>query len=58
MKDLKPLGGLSESSFATGAPYTFVEARQILDIAAECGLSVVNTINIIAILYVYITKLL
>ncbi|XP_077291464.1 hexosaminidase D-like [Arctopsyche grandis] len=45
MKDLKPLGGLSESSFATGAPYTFVEARQILDIAAECGLSVIPLVQ-------------
>lgn len=41
MKDLRPLGGLSESAFVTGAPYTFVEARQILDIAAECRLTVV-----------------
>lgn len=40
-KDLMPLGGVSYGSLAAGSPYSIEDAKQILQIAADCGLTVI-----------------
>ncbi|GLV34793.1 uncharacterized protein CBL_09274 [Carabus blaptoides fortunei] len=40
-KELMSLGGLSYGALASGSPYSIEDAKQILQIAADCGLTVI-----------------
>lgn len=44
-KELMPLGGLSYGAQATGAPYSIEDAKQILNLAADCGLIVIPLVQ-------------
>ncbi|XP_018335239.1 hexosaminidase D [Agrilus planipennis] len=40
-RELLPIGGLSHSAQASGAPYTLEEAKHLLELAADCDLRVI-----------------
>lgn len=44
-KELLQIGGLSNSAQATGAPYSLEEAKQILDLATDCDLTVIPLVQ-------------
>lgn len=44
-KELIQIGGLSNSAQASGAPYNIEEAKQILNIAEDCGLSIIPLVQ-------------
>ncbi|XP_060521222.1 hexosaminidase D-like [Cylas formicarius] len=44
-RELLPIGGLSNSAQATAAPYAVEEARQILDLAGDCDLTIVPLVQ-------------
>jgi hexosaminidase len=45
-RELLPIGGLSNSAQVSGAPYSIEEARQLLDMAADCELTVIPLVQI------------
>lgn len=44
-RELMPIGGLSHSAQASGAPYTIEEAKHLLEIADDCGLTVIPLVQ-------------
>ncbi|XP_018563570.1 hexosaminidase D-like [Anoplophora glabripennis] len=44
-KELIQIGGLSNSAQVSGAPYSLEEARQLLDLASDCDLTVIPLVQ-------------